>query len=144
MDEIWCVAKLTRLANWERYIIFCKYFPTLNLLENVICFSHPFSQGFCALLIQNRTQSLTLTHTLTHTHIQSKSVSLPQLLVCILFPKVLIVCLAQCPAIPSSLCPLCPEQIEGRPTPPPDWRLLYNNININMLYNIKGFLFCPV
>ena len=137
-----------------------KYIWTLTLFENVICFSSPFSTGL--LRCTSHAESHALAHPLSHTHTHTLSLThthapnqflCSSCWVCILFPEVLISCLASRPALPSSLCPLCPERSGGQPTLPLDWRLFLLHINRSrsiyctlmkiLLYYMEAFLYDP-
>lgn len=135
-----------------------KYVWALTLFGKVICFSSPFSTGLLSCTSQaqshthTNTMSLSCTHSPTHTtHTHTPNLLLPSCWVCILFPEVLISFLARCPALPSSLCPLCPEQSREQPTVLLDWRLYLLQINRNrsiycklmkiLLYYKKRFSF---
>lgn len=94
----------------------------------------------------------TLLLTLSHTH-KANQFLCSSCWVCILFPELLISCLASSPALPSSLCPHCPEQSGGQLTLPLDWRLCLLHINRCrsiylalmkiLLQGTKAFLFLP-
>lgn len=110
----------------------------------------PWRVSWGAVHMQNGTQTLPLT--LSHTH-KANQFLCSSCWVCILFPEVLISCLASSPALPSSLCPHCPEQSGGQLTLPLDWRLCLLHINRCrsiylalmkiFLQGTKAFLFLP-
>lgn len=122
---------------------------TITFLERVSV--HPSRRDFSSCT--SHAESLARSRSPTHLHTPNQLLC-SSWWVCILFPEVLISCLASGPALPSSLCPLCPEQSGGQPTLPLDWRLFLLHINRSrsicrtlmkiLLYDTKAFLFHPL
>lgn len=103
---------------------FCSSFPDTQIYLNA---DLVWKCNLFQFALLDRTVELHFTCKITHTHTHSRIHSpthahtpnqflCSSCWVCILFPEVLISCLASCPALPSSLCPLCPEQSGGQPT----------------------------